>query len=299
MKSKNFSHTNLLKTKAMKFKHAIILCALVFVTSCAMPKRHNYIILIDNSQTITDETLERYINIIQQTILPNMRRNDRITIQFIDGCSMTMAERIFNIDLSAMKFDNKFDGMNHEADSTKARMNKFLTDSIKNLLRTTILAKREERKNCGNYTDIINALNEATALITHEKNYSNEADKIANNARGIENYEYENCIIIFSDMVNENREKTYDFTQIGKYTPEKINEKLEELNHCNKIPDLSGCKILIYGATSTIEAGIYANKQIENCKIFWQNFFHESGAHLEGYAYDSRKEIKDYLTAAN
>ncbi len=277
----------------------ILTGALVFMTSCSSSKRKNYILLIDNSKTISEATLNKYIGIAQQTILPNMGRYDRLTIQFIDECSMTQSERIFTIDLAAMDFTNKADGLNNAEDSTKARIKRFLTDSIQTLLRTTTLTKREERKNCGNYTDIINALNEATPLLTHEKSYTNTKDEILNNAQGKDNFTYENCIIIFSDMVNENREKTFDFTQFGKYNEEKINAKLDELHKLNKIPDLSGCKILIYGATSTMEAGTYANKQIENCKIFWQNFFHESGAELKGYAYDSRKEITDYMTASN
>lgn len=276
----------------------IFTSALVLLTSCTSSKRKNYILLIDNSKTISEATLDKYIGITQQTVLPNMGRYDRMTIQFIDECSMTQSERIFTIDLAAMDFTNKADGLNNAEDSTKARIKRFLTDSIQTLLRTTILTKREERKNCGNYTDIINALNEATPLLTHEKSYTSTKDEILNNAQGKDNFTYENCIIIFSDMVNENRDKTFDFTQFGKYNEEKINAKLDELHKLNKIPDLSGCKILIYGATSTTEAGTYANKQIENCKIFWQNFFHESGAELKGYAYDSRKEITDYMSAS-
>lgn len=283
----------------MKIKLTIIMSALVFMTSCDSTKRHNYILLIDNSKSVSDETLGRYISIIQQSILPNMGRYDCMTIQFIDECSMTKAERVFNLDLATMNFSNKKDGMNNEKDSTIARMKRFLTDSIQANIKNIILAKRLERRDCGNYTDIINALNEATQLLTHGKNYTSIFDEVKNNAQGKENYEYENCIIIFSDMVNENREKTFDFTQFGKYSEEKINNKLEDLRKLKKIPDLSRCNILIYGATSTIEAGNYANKQIEYCKEFWQNFFHESGAELKGYAYDSRKEITNYMDSAN
>lgn len=284
----------------MRKELIIILSALLFMSSCtSSTKRHNYILLIDNSKTISETTLNKYISIMQQTILPNMSRYDRLTIQFIDECSMTQAERVFTLDLATIEFANKTDGLNNAADSTKARMKRFMADSIERILKTTILAKRQERKNCGNFTDIINALNEASALITQEKSYTSTKDKISNDAQGKKNYEYENCIIIFSDMINENREKTFDFTQFGKYNEEKINNKLEELRKLNKIPDLSGCCILIYGATSTTEAGTYANKQIENCKIFWENFFHESGAQLKGYGYDSRKEITDYMASAN
>jgi len=40
--------------------------------------------------------------------------------------------------------------------------------------------------------------------------------------------------------------KSFNFTQFGKYNKEKINAKLDELHKVNKIPDLLGCKILIW-----------------------------------------------------
>jgi hypothetical protein len=283
----------------MRKKITIIISALVFMTSCASTKRHNYILLIDNSKTISDETLNRYINIIQQNILPSMGRYDCITIEFVDECSMTKAERVFNLDLATMDFTNKSDGMNHEKDSSFTRMKRFITDSIQPNVRNIILAKRLERRNCGNFTDIINALNETAPLITHNKSYASTFDEVKNSAQGKENYSYENIFILMSDMVNENRDRTMDFTQMGKYNGEKIQSKIEELRKLNKIPDLSGCQVFVYGATSTVEAGAFANKQIENCKLFWQVFFSDCGADLKAYSFDSKKEILDYMIAAN
>ncbi|MCB0533912.1 MAG: hypothetical protein KDD14_17045 [Saprospiraceae bacterium] len=281
----------------MKKLYAIIFWVLIFMPSCSsIIKRHNYILLIDNSKTINERTLDRYINTIEQTILPNLGRFDRLNIQFIDECSITLPERIFMLDLASMAFEKDADGLNHAADSTHTRMFRFLKDSMQANLRSTILAKRKERRECGNYTDIINALNEATSLITYEKSFESNDDKIVNDAKGKNNYEYENCIIIFSDMVNENREKTFDFTQFGKCNPKEIEVKMDELRKMKKIPGLSGCKILVFGATTTLQNGGHANKQIENCKLFWQSFFDEGGAELVGYAYDARKEIEEYMT---
>ena len=100
-------------------------------------------------------------------------------------------------------------------------------------------------------------------------------------------------------MVNEDRDKTMDFTQMGKYDEEKVADKVEELRKLNKIPDLSGCDVFIYGATATTTAGPFANKQISNCKLFWQTFFSDCGAHLKAYGFDSQKEIADYMLASN
>jgi hypothetical protein len=74
-----------------------------------------------------------------------------------------------------------------------------------------------------------------------------------------------------------------------------VNKKVTELKDLNKIPDLHGVKILVYGATSTKEAGAFAGQQIENVKLFWDLFFHSAGADLKGYGYDTDMELKKYL----
>jgi hypothetical protein len=281
----------------MKLKLTTILSALLIImSSCTTTTRHNYILLIDNSRTISENTQNKYISIIQETILLNMERNDRLTILFIDECSLIQAERVFTLDLASTKFENKTDGLNNAADSTKTRMKRLLSDSIQRILKTQLLEKRDERRNCGNYTDIISALNEATALISFESSFYNTKDIIINNALGKENYKYKNCIIIFSDMVNEDIDGKFNFTNFGKLNQKQIDYKLEELINQSKIPSLSGCSIIIYGATSTKSAGKYANMQIENCKKFWQKFFLVSGAYLKGYAFDSQKEIAEFMT---
>ncbi|MFN8323989.1 MAG: hypothetical protein U0T74_15095 [Chitinophagales bacterium] len=129
----------------MRKKLIIIFSALLFMSSCTSTKRHNYILLIDNSKTISETTLNKYISIMQQTILPNMGRYDRLTIQFIDECSMTQAERVFTLDLASMQFANKADGMNNAADSTKARMKDFMTDSFRRFENYTSYKKRNAK----------------------------------------------------------------------------------------------------------------------------------------------------------
>lgn len=277
----------------------ILTGALVLMTGCTSTKRNNYILLIDNSRSIKPELMDKYISIMEHNILPHIGRKDRLTIQFIDECSMTQSERVFHLDLAKMDFSQTTDGLNHAEDSINARRHKFLTDSIQAMLKNTILQKRAERKSCGSYTDIINALKECTSLICHDKSYKTTWDKIGNDAQGNENYEYQNNIIIFSDMVNENREKTLDFTQMGKFSPEQVYKKLEDLRAINKIPDLNGCNIFIYGATSTAEAGPYANRQIENVRLFWEIFFKDTGAKIQAYAYDSQREIQEYIITAS
>lgn len=273
----------------------IMSCTLLMLAGCDIPKRKNFVILVDNSTSVPLDVIEHYITTIKETILPNMGEKDRLTVQFIDACSQNKAERIYSFDLTEMDFTNKADGVNHAADSSRARLRRYLLQTVKDELAKTIIAKRQERKSCGNYTDIINALNEAKSLVENGKSYTSKTDKLLNDAQGNDNYEYETCIVIFSDMVNENTERTFDFSTFGRLKDEDVNRKVTELKDLNKIPELHGVKILVYGATSTKEAGAFAGRQIENVKLFWNLFFQSAGADLKGYGYDTGMELKNYL----
>jgi hypothetical protein len=208
-----------------------------------------------------------------------------------------MAERVYSIDLAVMDFSSDTDGINYKEDSAAARLKRFVTDSVVAEVRRAILAKRKERNSdvknkCSQFTDIIGALNEAKSLIDKKKNYSNTKDKILNDADGKDSYEYVTSIIVFSDMVNENSERTFDFTQMGKLKSDGVEKKVQELKDIDKIPDMANINVVAYGATSTKEAGPFANKQIENVKLFWELFFKSAGADLKGYGYDTDAEIK-------
>ncbi len=272
-------------------------CTLLILAGCNTEKRKNFIVLVDNSTSVPEDVMQRYITTIQETILPNMGEKDKLTVQFIDACSQNKAERIYSFNLAEMDFSNKMDGVNHAADSSRARLRHYLLQTVKDELAQTIIAKRQERKSCGNYTDIVNALNEAKSLVQNAKSYTSKTDKLLNDAQGNDNYEYETCIVIFSDMVNENAARTLDFTTFGRQNDEDVNRKVTELKDLNKIPDLHGVRILVYGATSTKEAGAFAGRQIENVKLFWEMFFQSAGADLKGYGYDTQMELKQYLVA--
>ena len=284
----------------MKTLVIILFAALTLLASCGSTKRNNFIVLIDNSLTVSESIFERYIQTIQQSIIARLGNKDRLTVQFIDGCSQSMAERIYSIDLAAMDFSSDADGINNKEDSAAVRLKRFVTDSVMSEIRRVVLAKRKERNSdiknkCSQFTDIIGAMNEAKSLIDKKKNYTSTKDKILNDADGKDSYEYVTSIIIFSDMVNENIERTFDFTQMGKLKADGVEKKVHELKDIDKIPDLANINVVAYGATSTKEAGPFANKQIENVKLFWELFFQSAGADLKGYGYDTDAEIKSLL----
>lgn len=282
----------------MKTHLTIILTfVLLTLTSCNSDKRYNYIVLLDNSRSISQQLMERYVDLITNTIVPNMGRYDRITIQFIDECAMTKSERVYSADLDKLDFSNSRDGLNNAKDSLKVRLHRYLIDSITTGIKTSIMAKRLDRSDCGNYTDIVNALNGSTPLITREKNFSSLLDIVQNSAKGIDNYEYENAFIILSDMVQESRDQSMDFTKMSKMNTEEVFRKVELVRNMNKIPDLKGCKVFIYGATASDKAGPYANKQIENIRLFWETYFKDSSAEIMAYSFDCKKEIAGFMSA--
>ena len=281
----------------MKTLAIILFAALTLFSSCGSTKRNNFIILIDNSLTVPENVFERYVQTIQQSIIAKMGSKDRLTVQFIDGCSQSMAERVYSIDLAVMDFSSDADGINYKEDSAAARLKRFVTDSVASEIRKIVLAKRKERNSdvknkCSQFTDIVGALNEARSLIDKKKNYNSTKDKVLNVADGKDSYEYVTSIIIFSDMVNENSDRTFDFTQMGKLKLDGVEKKVQELKDIDKIPDLAKINVVAYGATSTKEAGPFANKQVENVKLFWELFFKSAGADLKGYGYDTDAEIK-------
>ena len=280
------------------FSSILLICVLLTLTGCNYGKRFNYILLLDNSKSISEQLMKHYLDIIVNTVIPNMGRYDRLTLQFIDECAMTKAERVYSVDLDKLDFSDAKAGLNHKEESIKAKLHRYLTDSVKTIIATEIYKKREQRQDCGNYTDIINTLNEAATLITHEKNFASQYDMAQNSAKGIENYKYENIILIFSDMVQENRDQAMDFTQMGRMNMEQVYQKIEDIRNLNKIPDLSGCKLFIYGTTSSGKVGPFANKQIENVRLFWETYFKDSNAELQAYSFDCKKEITEFMTAS-
>jgi hypothetical protein len=261
--------------------------------------RHNYDIELDGSKSIDESSFKKYVNIIVDDILPSMGMYDCISIKFIDECSLTKAERVFTLDLAKKNFSNQHDGLNFADDSAKVRMNRFIKDTVSISLRNLLQQKRNERSNCAGYTNIIDALNQSASLLKNDKSFSSNLGQLANDAVGKDNYEYENIIIVFSDMINENREQSMNFTEFGTYNQQQVVKKLTKIKNEGKLPNLNKAKVIVYGATSSGRNYRYADSQIENIKLFWQNFFKESDARLLAYGYDTEKEILDYMTEQN
>jgi len=282
--------------KGHKMKSLLCIClALLILNGCSVEKRKNYIILVDNSISTREQYIENYLRIVIDIIIPNLGIKDRITIMMIDKNSYVNNERIWTLDLSDQKFENISDGLINEQDSIRVRKARFLSDSLKKELVNTLQLSRLKRNSFSDFTDIINAINESRYSLINKTNFNDTFEKIKNNAFGVNNYIYENCIIILSDMINEDQEGEYNFRKSVYWDYESISDLVDNLSIVNKIPNLTNTKVFIHGATSCKNMGRYSNKQIENIKIFWDLYFKKSRAQLIAYSYDTKQEINDYM----
>lgn len=275
-------------------KHILLLPLLILLLTGCQTTRQNYVVLMDNSKSVSQETWDKYVSLVTNSILQNMGRFDSFTLQFIDECSMTKSERVFNLNLADINFSLKSDGMNNAKDSMAVRLRDTIKANI-NRVCQILKQKRKERANCGNYTDILNAISQASNLLNRGANYKSTRDMILNSFEGTENYDYNNSIILLSDMVNEDKGGLMNFRGIADHSNEQILTKISQLEKSNKFPNLTDCKIFVYGATSTLNFGAKANLQIENTKFFWSNYFNKCGAELVAYSYDTEREIVNYV----
>ncbi len=283
----------IINTRTKTLTMILATCMFLALSACnTATKRRNVIVQIDNSGSVSAERLRKYLWLIEDMLLDQIGPGDRLTVFFLDRCSMSKAERIYSIDFSRIDFNRKEDGKNHEADSINRRFKHFITDSIRPELTRVIKQKREERKDCAGLTDIIRGLKEAESRLIENVTLS-KTDAFLNGLFGKEQVYYENCLILLSDMVNEDIEKEFDFTHITDMTEAQIRKKATSLDS-TLLPTLRNTSVFIYGSTSTNQ-GKDMNKQIENTKLFWKLYFERSHAELKAYGYDIKDEIIDYF----
>lgn len=55
-------------------------CTLLILVECNTEKRKNFIVLVDNSTSMPQDVIERYIKTIQETILPHMNEKDKLSV---------------------------------------------------------------------------------------------------------------------------------------------------------------------------------------------------------------------------
>ena len=100
---------------------------------------------------------------------------------------------------------------------------------------------------------------------------------IINYVNGEESREYDNTIVILSDMIHES--DRYDFSRL--YTPAYLGKVLESLQAKGALPDLRASKVIVSGRTGKNA------KQVEGLHYFWRQYFTLAGAQLVAYEYDA------------
>lgn len=278
-------------THTMKTITAITVVSFL-VMNCSPSSRKNHVIAIDNSVSVSESLVQGYLKTVEDDIIGKMGGQDRLTVLLVDGCSQTQAERVFELDLSTQEFNNANDGLNHAKDSVNARKARFIKNKLHEC-RRIIAAKRALRSQCRYFTDILSTLMETSKLANANTNFSSTFEKVLNDIVGKENYQYQTVLYLFSDMLHTDMTGQTFKTFAWKQTTD-VEKQLGQLQLTNKVASLPNVDVFVCGATSSIDAGSLAGKQIANVSHFWNLYFKAAGANLKAYGYDVRSEIARY-----
>ena len=266
-----------------------ILLLMIFLTliSCEqnIKKRMNCICLIDFSGSLSEKTLNDYIHTISYDLLRNMDQYDRLIVLPIDEGAKIEAVKLINEDFTEKKFSFQSDGFTHAQDSIIKRINIYVQNEAPRISET-LKRQKELRKKFTTRTDIISALKQAKNLM-EENNEDSFLKQVGRFASGKNKMVTENIIVLFSDMINE----SYDcsFEHMEKFSGKDVAMLINKLEGNNKVPDLKNTKVFVCGRTGR------NNAQIETIENFWRQFFNISGATLVAYDYDVGDEITKYL----
>ena len=249
-------------------------------------QRLNCICLIDYSGSLTEKTLERYIQIISSDILKQLSEKDRLIVLPIDEGAKTEAFKIVYEDFAEKKFSFPSDGYAHAKDSTEKRIHQY-ADSTSPKIASELIVQKELRNKFTYLTDIFSALEQTGTLIER-----NEEDSfwrsLGRFLTGKKRVESTNIIVIFSDMIQESNECSFAMPE--GYSAKESIRIIKDLRSHNLIPDLRDCKVFVNGRTGK------SNLQVEYIRNFWIHYFKETQAELSGYEYDAGKQITSFLS---
>ena len=265
------------------------LAALPLVFGCQLDetRRRNFICLIDYSASMNGANMQRSMNVISRFVLPNLHERDRLIVLPIDGASKTVAEKIFYLDMSEKVFSLPSDGYTHARDSTKKRVLDFMT-MVGGTIERGIQKHWVTRKRYSNFSDIFGALEQTASYIEHGDELKESSSNFftALLEKGKEP-DVENVVLIISDMKHESPEFT--FSRPEGCPPSYARHVLSTLQDRDGIPDLTGCKIFVYGRTGR------SNREVENIKRFWMKYFKEAQADVVAYDYEPDNVVTAFL----
>jgi hypothetical protein len=259
-----------------------VVALLVLIAGCesGVHQRLNCICLIDYSGSLSEETLNRYVDIISAEVFPQLGEKDRLIVLPIDeGAKMEAVKLVFE-DLAKKEFTFHTDGYAHARDSLLMRLRNY---SKQEGLEIAAKLRREKvlREKYTYNTDIFAALDHNTESDSFWKN-------VERFVQGKKRTVSTNLILLFSDMIQES--KGLSFAGPEGCTPDQAHVILDSLRVSNHIPDLHGCTVFVNGRTGK------TNQQVDNIQSFWTQYFKATGADLASYEYDAGPMINTYLT---
>ena len=251
-------------------------------------KRRNLVCLIDYSASMSDEVVEGYMSVINNSVLANIGEYDRIVFLPIDAASKTRGAKIFYLDMSDKVFSLPTDGFVHAIDSTRKRILVYAA-TVGSQVSREIQRQRKIRRKFAELSDITGALEQAAQFVDRTNEIA-PTMSLASFFNGHKKVVSDNVIIIFSDMIQESSEFTFATQQgVSQSQTEKI---LNILESRNGIPNLAGCKVFVYGRTGK------SNAQVENIENFWSQYFQIAHGDLRAYDYEPDNVIASYLAEA-
>lgn len=233
---------------------------------------------------MNDEIVQGYMGVIEHDVLANIGEHDRLVVLPVDGASKTRASKICYLDMEGKTFSHPNDGFAHARDSVRNRIQAYMRTVSADIMRE-IRRQRLARKKFSNYSDIFSSLFQAGSFVQSEPGRPSQSS--ATGFLSGVTYLSENIILIFSDMKHESPE--FSFATPRGCPPEKVESILTALRRRAVLPDLSGCKVFVYGRTGK------SNLEVENTEHFWKAYFRATHADLIAYDYETDNIIAAYM----
>ncbi len=261
---------------------------LILAAGCesGVHQRLNCICLIDYSGSLSEQTLQRYVDIISTEVFRQLGEKDRLVVLPIDEGAKMEAVKLVYEDLAGKQFSFQTDGYAHARDSVIMRLRNYSSQTGPTIA-AQLMREKAQREKYTYYTDIFAALDQAATLVERNEATDSFWSGVDRFIRGKKKIVSTNLIILFSDMIQESKGVT--FAGPEGCTPEQARSVLDSLRATNHIPDLRGCTVFVNGRTGK------TNVQVDNIQSFWSQYFKAAGANLASYEYDAGPMINSYL----
>lgn len=228
-------------------------------------KPKNFICLVDLSGSIPAATTEWYGQTIKKELLANMGSRDILTTLPIDYGSLTASTELFKIDLNEYDFTNIYGSKFNKEENEHKRYLKFLDEEGYLMFEEAFSRAKETRTDFNKGTDILGALEQAVDYKMPE---------------------YDNYIIVFSDMIQETKALNLE----GSY---KSGTKLNDLIESGAI-NLEGFKLIVL----TGEQPGMTIEKFNAIKAFWESFIPQQGGVLIDYNSGGLNKLRNQMEKA-